>query len=56
MQALNVVESREFRNLLALFRETFRPEDLPHHTKVRSAIIEMWQSWFSQLKDQLKVM
>jgi hypothetical protein len=28
---------------------------MPHHSKIRAAVIETWQAWFAQLKNELKV-
>lgn len=55
LQAMNIVEDIHFRNLLGLFRHDFNQDDLPHRSKVRSAIMEAWQAWFLGLKKELKV-
>lgn len=54
-QSLNVVENQQFRDLLTLFRPEFSDEDMPHCTKIRTAIIEAWALWFEELKVTLKV-
>jgi hypothetical protein len=54
-QSINVVENREFRDLLTLFRPDYTNADMPHRTKVRSAIIEAWDKTFVDLKAQLLV-
>lgn len=42
IQSLNLIESREFRDLLLFLRETLNDQDIPHRTKLRSLIIEEW--------------
>lgn len=54
-QSLNVVENQQFRDLLTLFRPDFAEEDVPHRTKIRTAIIESWAIWFEGLKEILSV-
>lgn len=49
------MESREFRDLLLFMRPEMNNDDLPHRTTVRTAIIETWQSKFTQLKIDLGV-
>jgi len=49
------MECHEFRNLLLLLWEDLEEKDIPHHTKLREAIITAWQSWFTGLKRELAV-
>jgi hypothetical protein len=54
-QSINVVECREFRDLLLLLRQDLGDKDIPHRTKIREAIITAWKSWFIGLKRELAV-
>jgi hypothetical protein len=54
-QSIMVIECREFRDLLLLLRESLRDTDIPHRTKIRTAIVEAWAAWFSVLKKRLAV-
>lgn len=50
-----VIECREFRDLLLLLRESLQDTDIPHRTKIRTAIIEAWAAWYQTLKASLAV-
>ncbi|KIM78715.1 hypothetical protein PILCRDRAFT_56284, partial [Piloderma croceum F 1598] len=54
-QSINVIECREFRDLLLLLRADIQDKDIPHRTKIREAIIKAWESWFQNLKEELTV-
>ena len=54
-QSLNVLECREFRDLLQLLCEDLREQDIPHRTKIREAIIVAWKDYFNGLKHELAV-
>ena len=54
-QSINVVECREFRDLLLLLRQDLGDKDIPHRTKIHEAIITAWKSWFIGLKHELAV-
>jgi hypothetical protein len=36
-------------------REDLAEEDIPHRTKIRTAIINTWKAWFIRFKDDLAV-
>jgi hypothetical protein len=55
IQSINVVENRQFRELLTLFRNDYSDDDMPHRTRIRQAIMETWQKSFKQLKSDLAV-
>jgi hypothetical protein len=55
LQSINVVENRQFRDLLTLFRDDYNDDDMPHRSRIRQGIIEAWQGWFLGLKGLLKV-
>ncbi|KAJ6482790.1 ribonuclease H-like domain-containing protein [Mycena sanguinolenta] len=55
MQSINLVENREFRDLLLLLRESLQDNDIPHRTKVREAIIDAWILYYLDLQAQLQI-
>ena len=55
IQSINVVECREFRDLLLLLCGDLKDSDIPHRTKLREAIIKAWRVYFESLKADLKV-
>ncbi|KAF8834092.1 hypothetical protein BDN67DRAFT_1016868 [Paxillus ammoniavirescens] len=42
-QSLNVVECKEFRQLLLLLHQDLKDSQIPHRTKIREDIISAWQ-------------
>src|SRR6266481_8186501 len=54
-QSINVIESPEFRNILLLCCESLRDKDIPHHTKIRDAIINTWKEQFLILSKDMQV-
>lgn len=55
-QALNVVENLQFRQLLLLLRgETLEDSDIPHRTKICTAIMELLKSHFQGITKDLQV-
>jgi hypothetical protein len=55
LQAINVVECPEFRNLLLVLRENLEDKDIPRRTKIREAILKEWDPRFQHLKKDLAV-
>lgn len=55
LQSIYVVENRQFRELLTLFREDYHEDDIPHRSRIRQAIMEAWQQSFKELKLNLAV-
>ncbi|KAF8128334.1 hypothetical protein K438DRAFT_909966 [Mycena galopus ATCC 62051] len=53
--SINLVENRDFRDLLLLLRETLRDEDIPHRTKLRSLIIDAWLDYWEELRTELRL-
>ncbi|KIK10709.1 hypothetical protein PISMIDRAFT_124027, partial [Pisolithus microcarpus 441] len=54
-QSLQVVECKEFRQLLPLLKSDLKESDIPHHTKIKSSIIQVWKDYFVILKTELQV-
>ncbi|KAF8181346.1 hypothetical protein K438DRAFT_1976073 [Mycena galopus ATCC 62051] len=55
LQSINFVESREFRDLLLLLRDTLSHKDIPHRTKLTNLVIDAWVAYYAELKVTLKV-
>ncbi|KAJ7045011.1 hypothetical protein C8F04DRAFT_1174003 [Mycena alexandri] len=53
--SINLIENREFRDLLLLLRESLRDEEIPHRTKLRSLILDAWLKYYDSLKKELKM-
>lgn len=53
VQSLNIVECPEFRVLLLLLRNDLKETMIPHRTKLRELIIEVWQRYFQVLKKEV---
>ena len=54
-QSINIIECKEFRNLLLLLCMDLQDKDIPHRTKICEAIIKAWETWFQRLKQELVV-
>ena len=50
-----MIECPEFRQLLVYMREDLQDEDIPKRTKLRTAIMEAWYTYFPILKQELEV-
>ena len=55
IQSIYVVEGREFRNLLLFLREGLEDKDIPHRTKIRTAIMRQFKEYYNVLKEELAV-
>ena len=55
LQSIRVVECPEFRQLCMVLCESLVNADIPHHDKVREAIICNWNRTSKQLKAKLSV-
>ncbi|KAJ7435286.1 hypothetical protein FB451DRAFT_1418305 [Mycena latifolia] len=51
--SIHLIESREFRDLLLLLRESLSDKDIPHQTKLTNLIIEAWMRYYHELKATL---
>ncbi|OBZ73092.1 Zinc finger BED domain-containing protein 4 [Grifola frondosa] len=52
-QSINVVECREFCDLLLHLRDELHETDIPRRTKIRESIIAAWKAYFEMLKADL---
>lgn len=55
MKSINVIERKEFRELLLILRENLRDSDIPRRTSVRNKIMETWKHYLATLTSELGV-
>jgi hypothetical protein len=54
-KSLNLMECREFRQLILLLRSDLKESMIPHRTKLRELIIQAWREYFQTLHAELVV-
>lgn len=54
-QSLNVVESPELRRIFLMLREELHDLDIPHRSKMRDRIMEVYMEHLAMLKSDLEV-
>jgi hypothetical protein len=54
-KSINLIENREFLNLLLLLRETMTDNDIICRKKLRNLIIDAWIFYYTELKAELGV-
>ncbi|KAJ7148503.1 hypothetical protein C8R43DRAFT_889005 [Mycena crocata] len=52
-QSLNVVENEQLRAIFLLLRAELHDSDIPHRTKIRSRIIEVWKEHLKNLEREM---
>jgi hypothetical protein len=55
-KSLNVIECREFRDLLLLLGNELKETMIPHRTKLRELIIVSWKRYFQTLRQDVVVL
>ena len=55
IQSINLIENRDFRDLLLMLRDTLCEQDIPHRTKIQCLIIDAWTAYHFELKAELGV-
>lgn len=50
-----MIESPQLRALILMLREELKDEDIPHRTKVRKRILEVWDDYMERLASDMKV-
>ncbi|KIK13495.1 hypothetical protein PISMIDRAFT_118780 [Pisolithus microcarpus 441] len=53
-QSLCIVKCEEFWHLLLLLKNDLKDSDIPHHTKIKSNILQAWKDYFTVLKTDLQ--
>ena len=54
-QSLNVIESPELRRIFLMLWEELRDSDIPHHSKMRDRIMEVFMEHIETLKSDMEV-
>lgn len=55
MQSINVVENEQLRAIFLMLRAELTDSDIPHRTKIRKRIIEVWDDHLNSLESELGV-
>lgn len=55
VQSINLIENRDFRDLLLLLRESLQDNDIPHRSTLRTRIMDAWLKYYNKLKAELQV-
>ncbi|KAJ7483666.1 hypothetical protein FB451DRAFT_1235276 [Mycena latifolia] len=48
--SIHLIESRDFRDLLLLLRESLTDKEIPHRTKLTKLVLEAWDQYYVDLK------
>ncbi|KAJ7019122.1 hypothetical protein C8F04DRAFT_921005, partial [Mycena alexandri] len=54
-QSINVIENEQLRAIFLMLRSKLKDSDIPHRTKLRKRIIEIWDEHLDTLQDELGV-
>ncbi|KAJ6586162.1 hypothetical protein B0H19DRAFT_925946 [Mycena capillaripes] len=52
-QSINVVENEHLRNIFLMLRSELKDSDIPHRTKIRKRIIEVWDEHLAHLESEM---
>ncbi|KAF7328561.1 HAT family dimerization domain-containing protein [Mycena venus] len=52
-QSINVVENEQLRNIFLMLRSELKDSDIPHRTKIRKRIIEVWDEHLAHLESEM---
>ena len=55
IQSIYVIEGRKFRNLLLFLWEGLEDKNIPHQTKIQTAIMRRFKEYYNILKEELAV-
>ncbi|KAJ7030540.1 hypothetical protein C8F04DRAFT_961485, partial [Mycena alexandri] len=54
-QSINVVENQQLRAIFLMLRAELKDSDIPHRTKIRKRIIEVWDEHLNTLQREMGV-
>ncbi|KAK7014542.1 ribonuclease H-like domain-containing protein, partial [Favolaschia claudopus] len=54
-QSINVIENEQLRNIFLMLRAELNDSDIPHRTKIRKRVIEIWDEHLSHLESEMGV-
>ncbi|KAF7358762.1 HAT family dimerization domain-containing protein [Mycena sanguinolenta] len=52
-QSLNVVENQQLRNIFLMLRSELKDSDIPHRTKIRQRVMEIWDEHLDKLESEM---
>ncbi|KAK6992491.1 ribonuclease H-like domain-containing protein, partial [Favolaschia claudopus] len=52
-QSINVVENEQLRNIFLMLRSELNDSDIPHRTKIRKRVIEIWDEHLANLESEM---
>ena len=55
VQSINLIENRDFRDLLLLLCESLQDSDIPHQNTLCTRIMDAWLKYYDKLKSELHV-
>lgn len=55
LQSINVIESEQLRAIFLMLRAELKDSDIPHRTKIRKRVIEVWDEHLNTLERELGV-
>jgi hypothetical protein len=54
-QSINVVENEQLRAIFLMLRAELKDSDIPHRTKIRKRVIEIWDEHLNTLQEEMAV-
>ncbi|KAK7064999.1 hypothetical protein R3P38DRAFT_2757574 [Favolaschia claudopus] len=54
-QSINVVENEQLRNIFLMLRSELNDSDIPHRTKIRKRVIEIWDEHLANLESEMGI-
>ncbi|KAJ7708536.1 hypothetical protein B0H14DRAFT_2415342, partial [Mycena olivaceomarginata] len=54
-QSINVVENEQLRAIFLMLRAELKNSDIPHRTKIRKRVIEIWDEHLNTLQEEMAV-
>ncbi|KAK7021530.1 hypothetical protein R3P38DRAFT_2780753 [Favolaschia claudopus] len=54
-QSINVIENEKLRNIFLMLRSELKDSDIPHRTKIRKRVMEIWDDHLDHLQDEMAV-
>ncbi|KAK6981437.1 hypothetical protein R3P38DRAFT_3463793 [Favolaschia claudopus] len=55
-QSINVIENEKLRNIFLMLRFDLKDSDIPHRTKIRKRVMEIWDDHLDHLQDEMAML
>ncbi|KAF7334741.1 HAT family dimerization domain-containing protein [Mycena sanguinolenta] len=52
-QSINVAENQQLRNIFLMLRSELKDSDIPHRTKIRQRVMEIWDEHLDKLESEM---